>query len=146
MAINANRKTGLISMENVEQVTRSSIDISKYYYQISHFLRYYDPSRILYVRFEDLIANPVHSMQEITQFLGIDSGFYTKNYNFRRHNVTSTSASVKYKTLHKYLYAAYLRKLIPPCINFLKHLYTASAYARSKTVYLECCRGRPQTV
>lgn len=114
LAISRGRTTDIIGMDRIVNASGDAINISSYFYQLSQFLEYYDLSRISIQRFEDLLADPVHVMHQISRFLEIHTDFYTDHFNFRRHNDVSTSARVKYRKLHFYLYKAHLHLHFPP--------------------------------
>ena len=58
---------------------------SRYFYQLSEYLRYYDASRIHVATLESLRENPGRLMGEIFRFLGVDDGFTSPQFSMVRH-------------------------------------------------------------
>lgn len=113
MAIMYGKVPAVITAENIAERPHF-IRLSQYHYQLSQFLKYFDLDKIRIVRFEDLLAQPVQVLRELSEFLGIAGDFYNGDYNFTRHNEVSTSARVKYQRLHYYLYKAHVQLHFPP--------------------------------
>ena len=66
------------------------VHISRYYFQLTQFLKYYSRSQILVVAAEDLKTNPYGMMRHIFEFLGVDSAFRSPEFQVMK-NVSAES-------------------------------------------------------
>ncbi len=78
---------------NLEEVCEALINnhyvnCSRYGFQLSQFLEYFDREKILILKTSDLEANPDATMRDIFTFLGVDAAF--KHVTFgKRHHVSA---------------------------------------------------------
>jgi hypothetical protein len=61
------------------------LNTGRYHYQLQAYLRYFAPESIHVACFEDLVAQPVETMQTILRFLGVDAGFSDPSWT-QAHN------------------------------------------------------------
>jgi hypothetical protein len=61
------------------------IQVSRYYMQIEHYLKYFPRENLKVVILDDLKTEPLAVMQDIYQFLGVDSSFIPKTINEKKH-------------------------------------------------------------
>jgi succinoglycan biosynthesis protein ExoL len=64
------------------------IDTSCYNRQINLFLRYYHPSQLLVLNFDDVVCQPVHTLAKVAEFLGVSKSW---KYNLRKSANSSKS-------------------------------------------------------
>ncbi len=58
-----------------EKTLIQAVNVSKYYYQLEAFERYFPPNKILVMTTEDLISNPQKELVSICSFFDIDVSF-----------------------------------------------------------------------
>lgn len=80
-----------------------SLPAGQYHLHIKQFLNFFSRDKILILFYENLKTNPLFFMQEICDFIDIDSSFFLR-YNFRKKNVTY---SPKFKFLHTFVWNIY---------------------------------------
>ncbi len=61
------------------------ISYGKYFYQINHFLSYFDRSQIMMPTLEDLSTNMQAVLSDIFDFLEVDASFFSGHYRDRFH-------------------------------------------------------------
>lgn len=70
----------VVDFPNCEYVQRS-----RYYFQLSQYLRYFPAEQIRVVTLESFKANPGRAMAGIFRFLGVDDGFTSPEFSTVRH-------------------------------------------------------------
>ena len=91
---------------------------------IERWTKHMDPSRVRIIRFDELSADPLLTMQKLATFLGIDAGYYT-SYAFSRKNETF---GLKNRPLH--LLALKIKRYTP---SIVQKLITPIYYSFNKT-------------
>lgn len=90
---------------------------SKYYYQISQYLKYFSKDQILVVKSEDLLNNRLETLNEVFYFLGVNEIDNENLFNYERN----TNTRKKLKTgFGKFLISKnskLLRKIFPRSIK-----------------------------
>lgn len=112
------------------------IACSKYHAQVCRYLEYFDLKQICILRFEDFVADPLSTVNEVLRFIGVDEQMFPGDMNFRRHNTLSTHARVKFPLVYRYLAAAHRRRLVPPVHRLLEQQVARPQITREHQEYL----------
>lgn len=83
---------------------------SRYFWQLQHYLEYFDREQLLIVPSHQLKANRRETLSHIFDFIGVDTSFYTNEFEQERHKSS--------KKRHKGRFSRYL--LESPVIKQLK--------------------------
>jgi hypothetical protein len=76
-----------------------SVNVSRYYLQLSQYLKYYDLAQILVVRFEDLTSDPPKILNQILDFVGLEPTYFNDEMLYERHNVLTKRKRLRLKGL-----------------------------------------------
>ena len=77
---------------------------SQYYYQISHYLEYFDKKQILFVETNDLKADLNGTLNKICEFLGVEEINFEEKAKAGNPNPSTNKYLIKnYDAAHKYL-------------------------------------------
>jgi hypothetical protein len=107
------KKVVLHDLQFWQRAGLHAIDVSMYYMQFKQYLKYYDQSQILVIRFEDLIADTHGRLNQVLDFIGLDSTYYNDEFAFIKHNVSRTRTRFNLKALPSILRVAFLRLKLP---------------------------------
>lgn len=90
------------------------VKYSQYYDQINCYLPYFDLSRILIVRLEDMIERPLQLMRQILDYVGIEKNIYDDKFLYFKYNKLGTFARVRLRKMYFLFSSANRKGLIPP--------------------------------
>lgn len=62
---------------------------SRYYWQLNHFLSFFDKEQILIVNSDQLMHQRKETLQTIFRFLAVDPDFYTASFEQQQHQTTT---------------------------------------------------------
>ncbi len=99
---------------------RHIVNVSKYHMQISRYLQWFDLSKILLLKFEDLIAHPAIVLNHVLEFLEMPGDYYSEKMTFRRHNKKNTTHRVQFPAVHYVLRRASQAGMFPPAHKLLE--------------------------
>ncbi len=103
-----------MSIERAVIRKRNFIDITRYYTQISPYIRKFGPEKILILDFDDLTDYPEETLKKASDFLNIDLELFDEDV-YDTHANKSLDRKIihhKYKTLS--LPIRIIRKILPP--------------------------------
>lgn len=108
------------------------IDISKYYLQISPYIKRFGRGQVKIIEFNDLVNKQSEIIREIVGFLGVDYQFELEVGNYHTHkSIGSVRHSYKFNKIIKYVKKV-TKNLPNPLLNQIKQIYKKSLLLTKK--------------
>lgn len=83
------------------------IEFGYYYKYLSSYYNYFDNNQILLLLHEDILSNPLNSIQKIYSFLGVSPSYIPNQLNSRPQKVTYNLTRLQFISLRNHFVSAY---------------------------------------
>ena len=131
------KETGTISEALCDLPNNDYVLTSKYYLQLTKYLEYYDKSRFLILKFEELKNRRIEVLKRVFQFLGVDDTFRCSAFSkHKNRSVDKRPRNALGRALNHVPLKKEVRGVMPPSVVRFYSSMTAAKPETSKRALL----------